>query len=64
MDDEPRLRRLLIHIPSIIGFATFWAICYVMSVLNLTRMQLFLAISALVIVYCASAFWYIRTNQS
>ena len=52
------------HIPSIVGFAAFWGICYVMSVSNLTRLQLFLAIGTLILVYSATAYWYIRTNQS
>jgi hypothetical protein len=46
--------RMMLHIPSIVGFTIFWGICYAMSVLSLTRMQLILSISALVIVYCAS----------
>jgi len=52
------------HIPSVVGFAAFWGICYVMSVSNLTRLQLFLAIGTLIVVYCATAYWYIRTNES
>jgi hypothetical protein len=54
---------MMLHIPSIVGLAIFWGICYVMSVLNLTRMQLILSIGALAIVYCATGFWYIRSNR-
>jgi hypothetical protein len=57
--DESRLRRLLPHIPSIIGFATFWGICYVISSVSLSATHLILAITALVVVYGATALWYI-----
>jgi len=51
------------HIPSIIGAVIFFAICYVMSALTLTGIQMALAIVALVVVYSATTFWYIRTNR-
>jgi hypothetical protein len=51
------------QIPSIIGVAIFFGICYVMSTVNLTGMQLGLAITSLVVVYSMTAFWYISTNR-
>jgi len=49
-------------IPSIIGVAVLFGICYVMSSVPLTGTQLFLAFLALVVVYAATVFWYIRTT--
>ena len=50
------------HIPSIIGCAVFFGICYIMSTVTLTGMQMFLAVVALVIVYSATVVWHIRTT--
>ena len=57
------LPRILAHVPSVIGFVAFWGICYVLSVLDLTGMQRIFAVSTLVAIYCATAFWYVWTNR-
>ena len=51
------------YIPSIIGVAIFFGICYIMSTVNLTSVQLVLAITALVVVYSTTAVWHIWTNR-
>ena len=53
---------MLSHLPSIIGVVTFVGICYVISSLPLTGVQLFLAVSALLVIYSATVYWYLRTT--
>jgi hypothetical protein len=50
------------HIPSAIGAAVLFGICYVLSYATLSGMQTFAGIMAAVAVYLATVFWYIRTN--
>ena len=52
----------MIHIPSIIGAAILFGICYVLSYVTLSGVQTFAATAAAVAVYSATVFWYIRTN--
>lgn len=54
---------MLHHIPSIIGFITCVGISYFISVVNLSRPHLALAILALVVAYVATVIWYIRTTK-
>jgi Flp pilus assembly protein TadB len=61
-EPQKRLRGMLWHVPSIIGFSAFAAICYVISAITLTGMQLFLAVTVLIIVYSATTIWYIWMN--
>ena len=51
---------MLSHIPTIAGAATFFGISYVISSLALTGGQLFLALTALAVIYAATVFWYLR----
>jgi hypothetical protein len=50
------------HVPSIIGAAILFGICYVMSYVTLSSVQAFTAIVAAIAIYSATVFWYIRTN--
>lgn len=53
---------MLSHLPSIIGVAVIFGICYMLSSWSLTGMQMFLALTALAVAYAATVFWYIRTT--
>jgi len=48
--------------PNLSDAAICFGICYVLSTLTLTATQMAEAIVALVIVYSATTFWYIRTT--
>jgi hypothetical protein len=54
---------MLSHLPSIIGVAIIFGICYVLSSWSLTGMQMFVAFAALAVVYAATVVWYIRTTK-
>jgi hypothetical protein len=51
------------HIPSVIGAAILFAICYVLAHVSLTGTQMFIAIAALVLVYSATVVWYLKANS-
>jgi len=50
------------HIPSVLGAATLFGICYVLAYVPLTGLQMFIAIVALILVYSATVIWYLRTT--
>ena len=45
--------------PAIISAVIFFAVCLLMSKVSLAGWQLFLAITALVVIYFAMFFWYL-----
>ena len=51
------------HIPTLGGVTAFIAICDMMSEITLSGMQLFAAITALIIIYAVTTFWYIWTIE-
>ena len=48
------------HIPSVIGAAILFGICYILAYLPLTGAQMFIAIVALILVYSATVVWYLK----
>jgi hypothetical protein len=53
----------MVHIPSVIGTAILFGICYVLAYVPLTSIQMFIAIVALIVVYSSTVIWYIRTTR-
>lgn len=53
---------MMVHIPTLIGAAILFGICYVLSEVTLTGIQMFIAIAALIAVYSATVVWYLRTT--
>jgi hypothetical protein len=50
------------HVPSIIGAAILFGICYILAYVPLSDAQMFFAVVALVLVYSATVIWYLRTT--
>jgi hypothetical protein len=48
------------HIPSLIGTAILFGLCYLLAYVTLSGTQMFIAIVSLVIVYAATVIWYLR----
>lgn len=48
------------HIPSAIGAAILFGICYVLAYVSLTTTQMVVAIVALLVVYAATVGWYLK----
>ena len=48
------------HIPSVIGAAVLFGICYILAYVPLTGVQMFIAIVALILVYSATVIWYLK----
>lgn len=54
--------RGMIHIPTILGCSILFGICYMLSKVTLTGMQMLVALSALAVVSAATVAWYMRTQ--
>jgi hypothetical protein len=48
------------HIPSLIGVLAMFCICYVLSYVDLSGIQVVMGIIAVVLVYGATMAWHIR----
>ena len=48
------------HIPSVIGAAVLFGICYILAYVPLTGVQMFIAIVMLILVYSATVVWYLK----
>ena len=48
------------HIPSVIGTAILFGICYILAYVPLTGAQMFIAIVVLILVYSATVVWYLK----
>ena len=52
----------MVHIPSLIGVAVVFGLCYLLAYVALSGTQMFLAIVALVVAYAATVTWHLRTT--
>ena len=48
------------HIPTAIGVAILFGLCYILAYMRLTGAQMFLAIVMLVLVYSATVVWHLK----
>ena len=48
------------HIPSLLGVVVLFGICYVLTEITLSGVQLIIGIAAAVVVYGATMVWHIR----
>ena len=48
------------HIPSVLGAAILFGLCYIMAYVPLTGAQMFVAIVVLILVYSATVVWYLK----
>jgi hypothetical protein len=48
------------HIPSVLGTAVLFGICYILAYVPLTGAQMFIAIVVLFLVYSATVVWYLK----
>ena len=51
---------MMSHIPSVIGAAILFGICYILAYVSLTGTQVFIAIVVLILVYSATVVWYLK----
>ena len=52
----------MVHVPSLIGVAVVFGLCYLLAYVTLSATQMFLAIVALVVAYAATVIWHLRTT--